>query len=652
MQLFSSIIAPLVAGLLFLLFFVYFAIANPSKAESYKYFIAFLVSISVFSLGRPLQLILGPYPLPLIIVNLRVFLLCAFIAPVIILASELFNKRRRGPLLMAIISACVLLGVVYVVFNTLGTKSSKELFQFAGITAYDNDTPSLRPPFYSREVTIVVQMLIGVILLVFSGIKLVKLRQRAESGGFMRDKIFLFNSGVVIFAGSFIVGSYLKVWGIYYAASVLSAALFGASVLLDAKEVHAYYHKLVPFIKEDIIDNVAFSELSAGKLTEMLHCLGKSRLNTMVVIGFRDARSEPIRGVTMTDEALKVVNRIVGAAYDEGRYLALVLSNGRIGLAVRLSTDPDGGRREAIWDLLEEIRTELLRSIKCGVSIGIGRSYERIEELRASFREARDAEEYAERVESAGIVHVDNIHGAERRPSLYPVKEKERLLSLVKVGDVEGSEQALSAFMDKFKLFVAERPDVLKVRLYELVGSLIDAAILGGGDEERLNALVGAYFKDIDHAKEASVVERWLAGAVREIAALVAHVYEKRSKALVRNAVKYIEEHYGASLSYKDVAKEVYVSPSYFLSLFKRETGLTFVDYLTELRMERAKALLAGSDKSITEIAYEVGFNNSNYFSSTFRRLVGTTAKEYRARSRPVDGDVASANAEPSAAQA
>ncbi|PKL06829.1 MAG: hypothetical protein CVV53_02275 [Spirochaetae bacterium HGW-Spirochaetae-9] len=77
MSLFSNIIAPLVAGLFFLLYFGYFIIANPSRASSYWYFIVFLVGMSIFSLGRPLQLILG---------------------------SNLFNRRRAKGLETTIVS--------------------------------------------------------------------------------------------------------------------------------------------------------------------------------------------------------------------------------------------------------------------------------------------------------------------------------------------------------------------------------------------------------------------------------------------------------------------------------------------------------------------------------------------------------------------
>jgi two-component system response regulator YesN len=164
MSLFSNIIAPLIAGLFFLLYFVYFIIANPSRVSSYWYFIVFLVCMSIFSLGRPLQLILGPHPAPLIVVNVRVFLLCAVIAPVIILGSDLFNQRRKSGLEISVVSVGVLLGLTYVLFNTLGTKSSKVLFQFAGMTAYDNLTPERNPPFYGREVTIAVQVVTGALM--------------------------------------------------------------------------------------------------------------------------------------------------------------------------------------------------------------------------------------------------------------------------------------------------------------------------------------------------------------------------------------------------------------------------------------------------------------------------------------------------------
>jgi two-component system response regulator YesN len=113
-------------------------------------------------------------------------------------------------------------------------------------------------------------------------------------------------------------------------------------------------------------------------------------------------------------------------------------------------------------------------------------------------------------------------------------------------------------------------------------------------------------------------------------AGIVSRVYEKRSKGIIENAKRYIEANYQSQISYRDVAREVFISPSYFLTLFKRETGITFVDYLTVVRIEKAKHQLLTTDLSVTQIAFDHGFNNSNYFSNIFRKIVGVSATEFR----------------------
>jgi len=385
------------------------------------------------------------------------------------------------------------------------------------------------------------------------------------------------------------------------------------------------------------MDNVAFSEFSQAKLKEMLGCLGKVCPNTIAMIKLKESGPGPLVELDKMDEAMRIANRRLARAFQEDSYLPIPLGVGQIGLAIRVPLEADSGSRPAMWDLLEEIQAELGKSLGCQAVIGIGRSYERIEDLRVSYHEALNAQEFAERHEERGIVHVDSIRELKAEAEAYPLKAKEKLLASIKVGDAEGSRQAFSDFMAQFSRFIAGKPEVLKVRLYELLGSMIDAAILGGGDEKKLNELVGESFNDIAHLKDAEIAEKWLSRLVVQIAGLVAHVHEKRSKSIVRNAILYMEENFRSPLSYRDVAKEVFVSPSYFLSLFKQETGQTFVDYITSIRMEKAKALLASTEKSVMEIADEVGFGNANYFSSSFKKATGMTPKEYRAKtsSRP-----------------
>jgi two-component system response regulator YesN len=78
------------------------------------------------------------------------------------------------------------------------------------------------------------------------------------------------------------------------------------------------------------------------------------------------------------------------------------------------------------------------------------------------------------------------------------------------------------------------------------------------------------------------------------------------------------------------VCADLHISPGYFSSIFKRETKTTFVTYLLQLRMEKAKELLRTTDLKTFEIAEQVGYSDANYFSFCFRKHVGLSAKEYR----------------------
>ena len=95
----------------------------------------------------------------------------------------------------------------------------------------------------------------------------------------------------------------------------------------------------------------------------------------------------------------------------------------------------------------------------------------------------------------------------------------------------------------------------------------------------------------------------------------------------------YVKEHYSESgLSIGDVCRTLGVSESYFSSVFKKETGESFVSYLTEYRMETAaRLLLETSDKSYV-IGKKVGFEDANYFSYVFKKQYGVSPTRYRKR--------------------
>lgn len=98
--------------------------------------------------------------------------------------------------------------------------------------------------------------------------------------------------------------------------------------------------------------------------------------------------------------------------------------------------------------------------------------------------------------------------------------------------------------------------------------------------------------------------------------------------------VKYIEEHYTEGLTVSELARQFYVTPSYFAHFFKRRSGKSVIQYLNEVRVIKARLLLEQEDTPVSEVALRVGFDDINYFSRKFKQKTGKTPTEYRAECR------------------
>ncbi|MDC3416069.1 response regulator [Aquibacillus salsiterrae] len=98
----------------------------------------------------------------------------------------------------------------------------------------------------------------------------------------------------------------------------------------------------------------------------------------------------------------------------------------------------------------------------------------------------------------------------------------------------------------------------------------------------------------------------------------------------IKEAISFVEENYAMELSLKEVANYVHLNPSYFSALFKEQTNLTFSEYLTRFRLQEAKRLLITTNKTVNEIAEDVGYKTTKYFIRLFKEYEQATPSSYR----------------------
>ena len=102
----------------------------------------------------------------------------------------------------------------------------------------------------------------------------------------------------------------------------------------------------------------------------------------------------------------------------------------------------------------------------------------------------------------------------------------------------------------------------------------------------------------------------------------------------LKNVTRYIKENYWKNLSLNDLAAMVHLTPVYFCSVFKESYGISPINYLQNVRVENAKKLLANSEKSVTDIAFEVGFQSVHYFSRYFKSHEDLSPNDFRKRNQ------------------
>ena len=258
------------------------------------------------------------------------------------------------------------------------------------------------------------------------------------------------------------------------------------------------------------------------------------------------------------------------------------------------------------------------------VRIGVG-SLRPMEEAADSYREALQAMRFA----TGTVAHAQDLPIRCEYTSDYPIDVEKRLFAAVERGTVTETLAEASAFFDWMVTHHANDGMDIRLKTLEFVLFAEHLGYENGGmtydfcsRSEYLPAVMGM--------EDYEGLRYWFYGKLRAVCHNIRTKKEESTHSVAAEAQQYIRKHYADDLSLDEVSFRVNISPYYFSKLFKSETGMNFIDYLTQVRMEHAKTLLAQTGKSMKEICRAVGYADPNYFSRSFKKNVGVTPTEYK----------------------
>ncbi len=287
--------------------------------------------------------------------------------------------------------------------------------------------------------------------------------------------------------------------------------------------------------------------------------------------------------------------------------------------------------RKALNSIIDE--SHLFRDIikNLIITIGIGNGSTSLRGIVISTVEAKAA--LSDRIIlGAGRINQYNheLHKDKKVDCVVTIEKRRKLMDLVEILDTS----EIRKWINEIEAEVQKLTDIPGQFILDTVEEIIEILLFVLKNHANLNTVAKGLvdeFKEVLQMQNSVRIAFETAGHyVERILKQVADEHKKESNRPIKEAQKYINEHFTSPVSLEEVSTIVGFNATYFSTLFKKETGMNFLEYVTTVRMKAAKQLLADSKKSILDISHEVGYSDFKHFTKQFKKITGLTPSEYR----------------------
>jgi two-component system response regulator YesN len=290
--------------------------------------------------------------------------------------------------------------------------------------------------------------------------------------------------------------------------------------------------------------------------------------------------------------------------------------------------DNPAALEESAYALAQGLKFEVERDTRCLASVGIGSAAERVAGISRSYGEALRALKFLKasgRRAILGIGDMQTMDDADLQKIWSdPVANKLRCAARADIdclvdeySNMRGKNEGKASFVGYYILYDLH---VAAARVLSELG-MTPAETFPESSQARLSEIAAS--------------GELFAAEVRKIIAEVINYREaageSRYREVIQRAKRYIDENYATpDLSLHTVADSVHLSPNRLSTIFSQESGESFIDYLTCIRIEKAKKLLLNTSMKSVDISWKVGFNDPHYFSFIFKKHTGLSPREFR----------------------
>lgn len=282
-------------------------------------------------------------------------------------------------------------------------------------------------------------------------------------------------------------------------------------------------------------------------------------------------------------------------------------------------------------DLAENLLEKLEKTANGNpLLIGIGKAVSSIGNLQISYDGAKNSTTYLQLTGSTGIQHISSLRNKNQPDPEWRRVMENSFIEILHSEKTDRAEEIIDEYYSGLKSFYITVKDAsfYTNRLFFILLEFIEDTDLLPQEEREKMFINLKDRSDWESVDDASI---WLKELIKEISIIIRKKRENTSIVRLTKAKQLIEENYSNfDFSLHELCRELYISPSHFSAVFKEGTGKTFVEYLTDVRVEKSKLLLKTTELKTYEIAEKVGYRDPRYFSMIFKKGTAMTTSDFR----------------------
>ncbi|WP_438446135.1 AraC family transcriptional regulator [Gorillibacterium sp. sgz5001074] len=325
------------------------------------------------------------------------------------------------------------------------------------------------------------------------------------------------------------------------------------------------------------------------------------------------------------------IRNIVEELIPEDRRLVPVSIDQTVALLVGMAEEVSDDYNTWIYSLTESIQQVIQNILKLKVSIGISMPFDDIKHTPVAYREGLEALKHRIHLGLGVIINYSNMNEGRHQRSLdYPWLTESELFDAIRLADPEKARELLSRLMSS--IFKHElTPQEYQVPIVKLLNNILAMVQESGIRLNQLNPGGESFYDELNRLPVAKEIEEWFWGRiVSPLIAIFRERQESQYQSISETILDRIHKQFDTALTIEQLAAELHYNANYLSSVFRKETGQTFSDYLSAFRFTMAKKWLIETDMTVKDIAEKLQYQNSQNFIRSFRKQEDMTPGQYR----------------------